>query len=316
MKKIISIVLSIVLAISITGCKREQREEIAEEIKESESRIYYIDGSESRLVSESYQPKGETVEELIIEYLEALTSEPQRISYKKAILNPVRVIDYTLKEKGQLTLNFSEEYNALTGITEILLRAAIVKTLCQIDGVEYIEFYVNGQPLMISADKAVGFMASEDFIDNTGGETNFYQNATISLFFANKDGKTLQEIRVNVVYDGTISMEQLVMEQLIAGPESISGVGLEEVYPTIPSNTKIIKISVKDGICYLDVNEKFLEKLPDISNEVAIYSVVNSLAELSSIDKVQFTINGEQISKYRENTQFDKIFDRNLDIVK
>ena len=71
---------------------------------------------------------------------------------------------------------------------------------------------------------------------------------------------------------------------------------------------------VKDGVCYVDFNEKFLERREGISSEVAIYSVVNSLAELSGIYKVQFLINGE-IKKTYQNLDFSSSFERNLDIV-
>ena len=58
-----------------------------------------------------------------------------------------------------------------------------------------------------------------------------------------------------------------------------------------------------------------MNKLSDISDEVAIYSVVNSLCDLSSVSKVQFMIDGKTIATYRENLAFDGLFERNLDLV-
>lgn len=279
-------------------------------------KIYYLDSNETKLVSESFVPKETDTIPLIWELIHAMEQDSKTITAKKVLSDTIQITKIAVKEK-QLTVYFSDGYATLKGITEILSRAAVVKTLCQVEEVDCVGFYIGGQPLMASTgDKAVGYMLAEDFIDNTGGETNFFQNITINLFFANKSGKSLKEIRVNVDFDGTIPMEQLIVERLILGPENILNVDQDQVLPTMPKNTKLIKISIKDGVCYVDFDEAFLNKLPDITDEVAIYSVVNSLAEMTSVNKVQFSINGKQVSNYRENTEFDIPFERNLDIVK
>ena len=45
-----------------------------------------------------------------------------------------------------------------------------------------------------------------------------------------------------------------------------------------------------------------------------IYSVVNSLVELNNVNKVQITINGENIM-FRESVSLSTVFERNLNIV-
>ena len=48
----------------------------------------------------------------------------------------------------------------------------------------------------------------------------------------------------------------------------------------------------------------------NVSTDVAVYSIVNSLVELSNINKVQILINGEVPESFQTTT-----FERNLDIV-
>ena len=84
---------------------------------------------------------------------------------------------------------------------------------------------------------------------------------------------------------------------------------------TIPSGTKVNKISVKDNTCYLDLSSDFLDKRDNISDEVTIYSVVNTLVKLSNINKVQFSIDGEQVLLYNDSINFGEPFERNLDLV-
>lgn len=295
----------------VTACNKSKEDTVTEDAK---YRIYCIDQEETSLVSEPYEPKSMDTDGLITELLVQLKKSPKNISYKKAKPDTVSYKDYILKE-GQLTLNFDSNYTELKGVTEILCRAAIVKTLCQIDGVEYVEFNVNGQPLMNTNEKPIGFMKNDDFIDNTGSETNL-SNASMTLYFANAKGDSLIETRINKNnYDGTTPMEQVVIEQLVKGPKAIEGADEEGLYATISSDVKLLKATTKDGVCYVDLNEKFLNKLPDITDEVAVYSVVNSLVELSAVNKVKFLINGEEQDTYWENISFDGFFERNLDIV-
>lgn len=277
--------------------------------KESDYYLYYIDKDETKVVRESYEPKATETEELIAEFVKALNKEPKNYAYRKAKPDSVVLKDYTYNGGGQLILNFETSYYDIEGIGEILTRAAIVKNFCQIEGVDYVEFYVAGQPLRDKNEKPIGMMSADNFIDNTGGETKYKQNAEISLFFANEAGKKLVESNIIVNYNGTIPMEQLIIEQLIAGPVS------DTKYPTIPDGTKLLKVTVKEGICYVDFNEKFLDKRDGITDDVAIYSVVNSLVEMSTINKVQIKINGELVKTYGESTKFDGMFERNLDIV-
>ena len=61
------------------------------------------------------------------------------------------------------------------------------------------------------------------------------------------------------------------------------------------------------------ISMKFLEKLPDVTDGVAIYSIVNSLVELPGINKVQFRINGQPAETFH-NTNLGVLFERNLAI--
>lgn len=283
---------------------------------EEENYIYYLNNSETKVVRERYEPISKDTKTLIWEYFDVLKQEPSDFSYRSVLPKEVKVEAIDYEETGQLTVYFNSEYSNLKGIREILSRAAIVKTLCQIENVNFVQFYVDRQPLLGAYEKPIGFMTGEDFIDNTGGETNYYQNADMILFFADESGEQLLETHVSKRYDGTIPMEQLIVEQLIKGPNSIEGIKKNTYYPTIPEGTQVLKTTTKDSVCYIDFNEKFLEKADGITDEVALYSVVNSLVELSSITKVQFSINGIQQKTYCELTEFDRMFERNLDLVK
>lgn len=289
-----------------SGC--QQQRELPEEDLQGTIKLYYLNQEGTKIVSETYRPEADTDEKLLTELVAALDLEPKEAEHQKAKPETVMILDYSLNANGLATLKFDASYQSIVGTAEVLMRAAIVKTLCQIESVSYIEFYVSDQPLMRSSGRPVGVMKEEDFIDNTGASTEFYQNAYVSLYFSDETGTALVESNLKITYDGTISTEQLILNQLINGPVE------ESMRVTIPEGTVVNKVVVKDGTCYVDFNEKFLDKREDITEEVTIYSIVNSLAELSNIYKVQFTINGETQKSY-VTLDFSGAFERNLDII-
>ena len=289
------------LLVVLTACSKKVNEEV------SEYKIYYVNKDATKLVSESFEPENkESKNDMVNEFISASKSEPADANLERVLPADVAILGYSFREAGQLILDFSATYTtSLTGTREILARAAIVKTFAQIKGIEYVEFNIMGYPLSLG-DKAVTMMKASDFVETTG----FTQNAYVTLYFSNKKGDALIESRREVDYDGIISVEQLIVNQLIVGP-------VEKEYgmiPTLNPETKLNSVTTKDGICYVDFNEKFLENLNGVSEQVTIYSVVNSLVELTNVNKVQFLINNKKVKLYK-TVELDELFDRNLDII-
>ena len=305
--KFFSCLLFLSIIISVTGCNTKKQENLVDE--ENYYKIYYVNNSEDKLVSEDYYAKEVDTDKLVHELIGELTNIPDGITLKKPIPDEVKIKDIRRKH-DVLTINFSETYKQLSGISEILRRACVVKTLCQIDGISKVEYNIENQPLMYSETNPVGAMSGDDFIDNTGGETTYYQNVQVSLYYTNADGRKLYQPRHNVEFDGTISIEELVIRQLLSGPLED-----DKLAPVLPAGTKINKVNFKDGICYVDFSKEFLEGRDGVSDDVIVYSVVNSLTDIGSVTKVQLWIDGKTLSSYRETIPIDLPLERKFDII-
>lgn len=300
MKKSLFLLIGLLIMISILGACNKKKN-ISEGVPVD---IYYIDTKTSGVVSEEYKMISKDTQEQISELMDILKNEPKNLIYRSAL--PANVTyKFTLNKDKSLTIDFNSVYSQQTGVAEVLCRAVIVKTLSQIKGVDYILINVNGSPLVDANGSFVGTLTADDFIDSMETNTTF----KIKLYFANKKGDKLIEYDTDVKYSGSTSIEELVIKQLINGPTELG------MYNTIPEGTVLLNISKSDGICTVDFNEMFLEKLADITEEAAIYSVVNTLVELPGINKVQFTINSKAVKTYWEDTPFDVMFERNLDSI-
>ena len=95
----------------------------------------------------------------------------------------------------------------------------------------------------------------------------------------------------------------------------LKGPMAQGAYPTINPLTKILSVNIKDGVCYVNFNEEFLNQPYNVSTDVTIYSITNSLVELPNVNKVQISISGETDILYRENVSLNNVFERNLDLI-
>lgn len=287
----------------LTACTQQEIELAASH------QIYYVNNTDTKLVSVGYEAQGETTSELLAELIKQLSLPAENPTYRAPLGEAVQLLEYRL-ENEQLTLSFGGGYSSLTGVAEILTRAAIVKTLCQIPEVGYVAFYVNGQPLMKNAEQPVGWMTASDFLDNTGAESSFAQIAYLTVYYANANGDKLKEAHLRLEYIGNKTQEQLVLEMLIHGPIE----ELTDMRATLPDDVVINQITTKDGICYVDFNAKFLDKLPTVTESVAVYSVVNTLVELPNVRQVQITVNGETKKLY-QSIALNTLLERKLELI-
>ncbi len=286
----------------MAGCSGQNEEE------ESGYRIWYINKDETRLAYEYREMRAENTEGLLNEALEFLREEPEDENYKPPLPEDVRIESYEI-EHNQLYLNFSVEYMDMLKVYEVLCRAALVRTLCQIPEIDYIGFRVADQPLMDLRGKAIGLMNEDQFIENAGEEINAYRTADLTLYYTNETGDKLVSQRVPMEYNSNISLEKLIVERLIDGPP------YEGAYPTIPANTRLVSVSVRDGICYVNLDAGFLETGYNVTESIPIYSIVNSLIRNTDAQKVQISIDGETNRIFRESISFDTIFERNEELV-
>lgn len=301
-KKILCCILSLIMVFTLVGCNNQDK-------KKGEYQIYYMNLDMSNIVSEEYDSSGVEGEALIEELLERLQSAPDSSKLRQTIPTNVKVNSYVLNG-AYLYIDFSEEYKALKPEEEILIRAAIVKTMVQAEACSLVSFTINSEPLHTHDGTLVGNMSADSFVENPGKQINSSVETTLTLYFASKDGTELVKETRNVHYSTNISMEKLVMEQLIEGPKRSSAAS------TLPSSTKLITVAVVDGVCYVNMSDTFKAQNAEVNEEIVLYSIVNSLTELQGVTKVQIAINGSTEGKLRYTYDLSKMYERDMKYLK
>lgn len=147
------------------GSNKEQSNE-----NEKNYEIYYMSNNTTSIASETRSIENAETKEMILSCLQELANPPKNLSYKKVLSEDLMLDkqDIQILQNGQIILDFPKEYNNLEDLTEILSRAAIVKTLCQLQAVKEIEFYIEGNPLLDSEGMPVGFLSKDSFMEEIG----------------------------------------------------------------------------------------------------------------------------------------------------
>lgn len=292
------------LAAALGGCAEKQ-----EPLEEGEKayQVYYLNSAMTRLEPREYRTKTTDPELLIQELMERFGNVPADIDCQAALSE--KVVYQGCKQEDQvLYLYFDNNYTSMKPGREILCRAALAKTLTQVPGIDYINIYSGDQPLMDKGGMPVGMLAGGDFVDSIS-DVNAYEKTELTLYFTDSTGEKLFPEKREVMHNINTSAERVVLEELIGGPEQAG------LAPTLDAGTRILNVSVNENVCYLNFDTTFLNNSLEVNEYIPIYSIVNSLSELSTVSRVQITINGEQNVKFRDSVSLNTLFERNLDYI-
>lgn len=301
------LLLCMVMPLLLAGCSREETIEAPPE--EGLYMVYYLNAATTKLVPREYEVQTEIndQEALVAELMDQFLHVPKDLDCQPGITDKV-AYQGSRQEDQVLYLYFDVNYTAMKPEREILCRAALTRMLTQIPGIDYINIYCGDQPLMDRQGNPVGMLAANDFIMNTSN-VNAYEKTELTLYFADETGNSLVEEKREVVHNINTSLEQLVVEQLIAGP------GQEGHYATLPSDCKILSLSVTDNVCYINFDVSFLNTTLPVNEYVPIYSIVDSLSEMTTITKVQIMVNGSQNVMFRDVVSLGTTFERSQEYI-
>lgn len=297
MKKSIVIWLILLMCVGLLGCKDISAD------GETKFHLYYVNESETMLVSEEYSPENTETADRVQEFLDHLVmSIPSRETYHHVLPEGVAIRGVELSEDGILTLTVNDEYESMDRPREILARAGLVRTFGQIPGVSFVRLNVGDDPLTDDTGDEIGLMTPESFVENSGKEINTYQDVTMTLYFANEDGTKLEPEQRKVYYSSNVPLERVVVEQLIKGPKESGH------YAVLPSDTNLLSVTISDEICYVNFDEKVQQTTVSAEATTSIYSIVDSLVQVCQVDNVQFSVNGESNVKFRKDVPLDQLF--------
>lgn len=299
-RKITALVMALVLgAVAFSGCGKKETE--------SKYKIYYINEEQGEVLAESFVPSEETTQTM----LEEMTEKLNKKNAEGHTLLPENIeIQSCVDDDGMIRVDFNQEYHDLNPVDEVLLRASIVKDYVQIPNIYLVTITAEGTPIVDSQGQEIGAMSLDSFLENTGKEIMAYQYKELNLYFTNEEGNQLVPEARQVYYNGNTPIEKVIVEQLLRGP------GESGHYATLPSDTRIVGVSVADGIAYVNLGKQFVDEALPVDAQIPIYSIVNSLIDAGTVSQVQISINGDTSLLFKDKVDMNQLFQVNHELEK
>lgn len=298
-KKTAAVILAVCMISGVLGCTEGEEQE--QDSETAEYYMYYVSPKETSLETAEYVPEELASEVMVQEISGMLSEDPEEEGYVSLLPEQVKIQNITY-EGQTVSVNFNSEYKNMKNTRELLARAGIVKAFTQIPGVNYVEFFCEGESMTDAAGVVLGKMDKNTFVENKGENINSYIHTSLNLYFANENGDRLKKENISVYYSSNVPLEREVVERLLKGPKS------EELKPTLSPNTKILSVSIVEGICYVNLDKSFLTDFMDVQEELPLFSIVNSLTDACNVRGVQISVDGKTAVNFRESMKLDQIY--------
>ena len=246
-----------------------------------------------------------TKEELILFILQELKSGSKIEGNISVLPQDITILNITM-EDDVAVIDLSKVYDSLSAGEKIICRAAIVWSITSLDFVDYVCIKVEGEELKKISGESIGLMSRENTMINPIVSPESKRYEIVSLYFTDKMKEHLIKEEREIEISQIQTREKSVVEQLIVGAKE------EGHISTLPSDIKIRNVTTtKEGICYVDLSNDSINKIinGNINEQIAVYSIVNSIVSLYNVEKVQFLIEGEKIEETMGDLDYTKPFE-------
>lgn len=255
--------------------------------------LYFINASGTGIAAEQTVIKYRYETELLENTMRRL-SRPSLDSHRGRVIPRGAVVNnIELYDDGRIIVDFSEKFITDDAARNVLDTYAVVKTLCSTGLASTVYVTVNGSPVTDRDGNELGYVAASDI--NLEGEEYSSEMRNLVLYFAAKDESGLVSEDRTIKITDQQPTEQYIINELIKGTRDKA-----HHQSLISPKTVLMSVDIEDNICYLNFKSAFLSENTGSAehDRLVIYSIVNSLTELESINRVQFYMDGKRVESF------------------
>ncbi len=308
---LILVVMIVVLSVTTFLLRNVQNMEGKQSVN-----VYFLNPTLHTLEKEEHYLNIGNNDEMILELLSILYAGPNNKNLAKTMPEDLKLEKGQLIEnKSLLELSFTFDGETLGSEEELFFKSAIIWTMTELSSVKDLHIFINNHELLRSDGEPLGLLNRSNVVINKHISPFVSDIQRVVLYFANESStalvpeeRVIQMMKTNP--DQVI--EKFIVEQLIAGPNKA------ENHATIPPETKVREVSTEGNICYVNLSSDIVNKYAGTSTDIRlpIYSIVNSLTELTDIKKVQFLIDSKKPEGLKSGFDLSKPLERDEEIMK
>ncbi|WP_088188302.1 GerMN domain-containing protein [Desulfosporosinus sp. FKA] len=181
-----------------------------------------------------------------------------------------------------------------------LVIGMIVLSLLSLTGCGTLETLINKDGKdssfgnFIGGDKTAAISAAASALTSTSPSASpSADSKVITLYFPDSTGKYL--VKEQRTLPKTISVARETVTEWLKGPAAAKGT---KDQAAVPASTALLDIAVKGDLVVVDLSKEFLQPSSKVTPEAALYGLVNTLTQYSTIKQVQIRIEGKPLTKY------------------
>jgi germination protein M len=126
-------------------------------------------------------------------------------------------------------------------------------------------------------------------------------------------GKSTFPVTLNIPKAEGIARE--VLKHMVEGGPSQETLTQKGVRAALPAGTLVLGISIRDGVCTIDFNEKFLDTADDGHETLMLTALVYTLTEFPTIESVIIWVKGHPVSKMKHGTPVAPVLSRQTSMI-
>ena len=249
--------------------------------------LYYTDSQRRYLIGHTVSVNLANHDNVASYLTEQLLTPPSGMGLVSPLPSGTKLLSCRISD-GLCSLDFSQEFeqNAFSqSFAQRTTLLSLVNTLTQLEDVERVEFYLEGNLMAryqeLTLSKALVF--DESIIGPV--RTGMYEfDAT--LYLANGSELYLAAVPVRIRAAAGITQAEQVVSQLLDYQNS------NGFYSTIPKDTALNSLQVTDGLCTIDLSAQFLSDTGHLL--LSVHSIVASVCALENIEQVLITVDGNR----------------------
>ncbi|NMM62120.1 GerMN domain-containing protein [Clostridium sp. P21] len=127
----------------------------------------------------------------------------------------------------------------------------------------------------------------------------------INVYFGSSNNTTELSKEERVIKKDELLGEAIINE-LIKGPSVKSNLNF-----VLPKETKLLSFSIKDNTAYVNFSKEANVSMKSSKEEVCLKSIIFSLSEISSIQKVKILIDNKDTNLWGDNFDLSKPLEKN-----
>lgn len=205
-------------------------------------------------------------------------------------LQKLKIKNSSKPNLSYITINYQNDNRKIrrkTFMNKKIIAIIIVIAIIIGIGVWYFFFYAKN-----NANTANEIIPEEEISEEQMRQT------IVSLYFYNSEINSLvPEGRLIDAKELIENPYNKLIELLIQGPNNA------ELSKTIPEGTKVNKIELKGDILYIDFSKEFIDNHEggEDKEKATIYSIVNTMTNLTEVNSVKILIDGEENKAFNDN---------------